>query len=155
MVRFAEEKDLDEINEMRKQVNDIHVEGRPDVFKAGFGTEIRDFVKIIMNGENSDIIVAERNGMICGMVCVDYVNKPESPYSKARSFYHVQEIAVDANYRRQGVAKELLEFMIEDAKKRKLGKIELDVWEFNDSAIEFYQAVGFRPTRRWMEYEVK
>ena len=155
MVRFAEEKDLDEINELRKQVNDIHVEGRPDVFKAGFGTEIRDFVKIIMNGENSDIIVAEHNGIICGMACVDYVNKPESPYSKARSFYHVQEIAVDANYRRQGVAKELLEFMIEDAKKRKLGKIELDVWEFNDSAIEFYQAVGFRPTRRWMEYEVK
>ncbi len=155
MVRFAEEKDLNIINELRKQVNDIHVEGRPDVFKAGFGTEIRDFAKVIMNGENSDIIVAERNGVICGMVCVDYVNKPETPYSKARSFYHVQEIAVDVNYRRQGVAKELLEFMIADAKKRKLGKIELDVWEFNDSAIEFYQAVGFRQTRRWMEYEVE
>ena len=155
MVRFAEEKDLDIINELRKQVNDIHVEGRPDVFKAGFGSEIRDFAKVIINGENSDIIVAERNGIICGMVCVDYVNKPETPYSKARSFYHVQEIAVDANHRRQGVAKELLEFMIADAKKRNLGKIELDVWEFNDSAIEFYQAVGFRQTRRWMEYEVK
>ena len=155
MVRFAEEKDLNIINELRKQVNDIHVEGRPDVFKAGFGTEIRDFAKVIMNGENSDIIVVERNGVICGMVCVDYVNKPETPYSKARSFYHVQEIAVDVNYRRQGVAKELLEFMITDAKKRKLGKIELDVWEFNDSAIEFYRAVGFRQTRRWMEYEVE
>lgn len=35
MVRFAEEKDLDIINELRKQVNDIHVEGRPDIFKAG------------------------------------------------------------------------------------------------------------------------
>ena len=155
MVRFAEEKDLNIINELRKQVNDIHVEGRPDVFKAGFGPEIRDFAKVIINGENSDIIVVERNGVICGMVCVDYVNKPETPYSKARSFYHVQEIAVDVNYRRQGVAKELLEFMIADAKKRKLGKIELDVWEFNDSAIEFYQAVGFRQTRRWMEYEVE
>ena len=155
MVRFAEEKDLDIINELRKQVNDIHVEGRPDVFKAGFGSEIRDFAKVIINGENSDIIVAERNGVICGMVCVDYVNKPETPYSKARNFYHVQEIAVDADYRRQGVAKELFEFMIEDAKKRKLARIELDVWEFNDSAIEFYQAVGFRLTRSWMEYEVK
>ena len=155
MVRFAEEKDLDKINELRKQVNDIHVEGRPDLFKEGFGAEIRDFAKVILSGENSNIIVAERNGVICGMACVDYVNKPETPYSKARDFYHVQEIAVDANHRRQGVAKELLEFMIADAKKRKLGKIELDVWEFNDSAIEFYQAVGFRQTRRWMEYEVK
>lgn len=155
MVRFAEEKDLDIINELRKQVNDIHVEGRPDLFKAGFGSEIRDFAKVILNGENSDIIVAERNGVICGMVCVDYVNKPETPYSKARSFYHVQEIAVDKHFRRQGVAKELLDFMVTDARKRKLEKIELDVWEFNDSAIEFYQAVGFRQTRRWMEYEVE
>ena len=155
MVRFAEEKDLDIVNELRKQVNDIHVEGRPDGFKAGFGTEIRDFAKVIMKGENSDIIVAEHNGITCGMACVDYVNKPETPYSKARSFYHVQEIAVDANHRRQGVAKELFEFMIVDAKKQKLNKIELDVWEFNESAIEFYQAVGFRQMRRWMEYEVE
>ena len=150
MVRFAEEKDLDRINELRKQVNDIHVEGRPDLFKAGFGDEIRDFAKVMLEGENSDIIVAERDGVICGIV-----KKPETPYSKARSFYHVQEIAVDVNHRRQGVARELFEFMIADAKKRNLSKIELDVWEFNDSAIEFYQAVGFRQTRRWMEYEVK
>ena len=155
MVRFAEEKDLEKVNELRKQVNDIHVEGRPDLFKAGFGEEIREFAKVILNGENSDIIVAERDGVICGMVCVDYVQKPETPYSKARNFYHVQEIAVDKNYRRQGVAKELLEFMSADAKKRNLNKIELDVWEFNDSAIEFYQAVGFKVTRRWMEYELE
>ncbi len=155
MVRFAEEKDLEAVNELRKQVNDIHVAGRPDVFKPGFGAELRDYAKVIMDRENSDIIVAERNGVICGMVCVEYVNKPETPYGKARSYYHVIEIAVDVNHRRQGVAKELFEFMIAEAKKRKLSKIELDVWEFNESAIEFYQAVGFRQTRRWMEYEVE
>lgn len=155
MVRFAEEKDLDRVNELRKQVNEIHVEGRPDVFKAGFGSEMRDFAKVIISGENSNIIVAERSGVICGMASVDYVNKLETPFGNARRFYHVQEIAVDVKYRRQGVAKELLEFMIADAKKRNLGKIELDVWEFNDSAIEFYQAAGFRQTRRWLEYEVE
>lgn len=83
----------------------------------------------LMNRENSDIIVAERDGIICGMACVDYVNKPETPFGNARCFYHVQEIAVDANHRQQGVAKELFEFLIADAKKRKLGKIDLDVWE--------------------------
>ena len=143
MVRLAKEKDLGRINELRKQVNDIHVEGRPDIFKAGFGVELRDYAYTLMNGE------------ICGMACVDYVHRPETAYGKARSFYHVQEIAVDENYRRQGVAKELLDFMIADTRKRKLKKIELDVWEFNDSAIEFYQATGFKETRRWMEYEVE
>lgn len=154
MVRFAEEKDLGRINELRKQVNDIHVEGRPDRFKTGFGAEIREYAKVMISREKSDIIVAERDGLICGMACVDYVNKKETPYGYARNFYHVQEIAVDEKYRRQGVAKELFEFMIADAKKRNLNKIELDVWEFNESAIEFYQAVGFKQTRRWMEYNM-
>lgn len=154
MVRFAEEKDLDRVNELRKQVNDIHVMGRPDIFKTGFGAELKDFAQVLLDGEDSNIIVSERDGIICGMVCVTYINKPETKYGKARSYYHVEEIAVDEKYRRQGVAKELLDFMIEDAKNRNLQKIELDVWEFNASAIDFYKAVGFQETRRWMEFEV-
>ena len=154
LVRFAKEKDLDIVNELRKQVNDIHVEARPDHFKEGFGQELRDFAKAMIEGENSDIIVVERDGSICGMACVEYIDRPETPYSKGRRFYHVQEIAVDKNHRRQGVAKELFEFMVEDSKKRNIPKIELDVWDFNSSAIEFYEAVGFKKTRIWMEYDV-
>lgn len=154
MVRFAEEKDLNRVNELRKQVNDIHVNARPDVFKAGFGKELQDFARVLLTGENSDILVAEREGVICGMACVEYIRKPETPYGMARAFYHVQEIAVDTSYRRQGVAKELFEFMKEDAKKRLLNKIQLDVWSFNKSAIEFYEAVGFHEIRKWMEYNI-
>lgn len=154
MVRFAEEKDLDRVNELRRQVNQIHVNARPDVFKAGFCKELQDFAHVLLTGENSDILVAEHEGVICGMACVDYVRKPETPYGMARDFYHIQEIAVDASYRRQGVAKELFEFIKEDAKKRLLNKIQLDVWSFNESAIEFYEAVGFHETRKWMEYNI-
>lgn len=154
MVRFAEEKDLSRINELRKQVNDIHVNARPDVFKTGFCKELQDFAHVLLTGENSDILVAEREGVICGMACVDYVRKPETSYGMARGFYHIQEIAVDALYRRQGVAKELFEFMKEEAKKRLLNKIELEVWTFNESAIEFYEAVGFCEIKKYMAYNI-
>ncbi|MBQ9765621.1 MAG: GNAT family N-acetyltransferase [Lachnospiraceae bacterium] len=155
MVRFAEEEDVARVNELREQVNSLHVQGRPDVFKGGFCQQLQDYAKVLISGENSDIVVVERDGVICGMACVDYVRRPETLYSQARNYYHVQEIAVDEAYRRQGVATEMLGFMNEDAKKRGLNKIELDVWAFNESAIEFYEAMGFRVTRRWMEYEVK
>lgn len=154
MVRFATEKDIEKVNDLRRQVNEIHVLGRPDIFKAGFGRELQDFVYMLLNDENKDILVVERAGGICGMACVDYVCRPESPYMIARNFYHVQEIAVDEAFRRQGVARELFEFMKEDARRRGLDKIELDVWAFNESAIEFYGAMGFRETRRWMEYKL-
>lgn len=45
--------------------------------------------------------------------------------------------------------------MKEDAEKRKLNKIELDVWAFNESAIEFYAAMGFKEARIWMEMQLK
>ena len=155
MVRFATEQDLDRVNELRKQVNDIHTQGRPDIFRAGFSKELQEFARQLLKGENSDIIVAERDGVICGMACVDYVNKPESPYSLARSYYHVQEIAVDEAFRRQGVGQELMTFMKQHARKKNLPKIELDMWSFNESAGEFYEAAGFLETRRWLELSVE
>ena len=155
MVRFGTEKDIEKINDLRKQVNEIHAVGRPDVFKAGFDRKLQDLAYTLINGENSNILVAERDGVICGMACVEYVCKPETPYTMKRKFYHVQEIAVDESFRRQGVAGELFEFMKVDAEKRKLTKIELDVWAFNESAIEFYEAIGFEQTRIWMEYNLQ
>ena len=154
MVRFAVEKDLERINELRRQVNELHVKGRSDIFKAGFGEELQEAARVWIWGENSDILVVEREGVLCGVACVDYVHKPETPYGAARCFYHVQELVVDEAFRRQGVAGELFAFMKEEAAKRGFDKIELDVWEFNASAIEFYRAMGFRETRRWMEYSL-
>ena len=40
-VRFAEYEELGKVNELRKQVNDLHVDGKPEVFKAGFAEALR------------------------------------------------------------------------------------------------------------------
>lgn len=153
MARFAEEKDLIRVNELRKQVNDVHVNGRPDIFRPGFCQEMRAFLYAMFFSETHKIIVAEREGIICGMVCVEYTTKPESPYNLERHFCHIVEIAVDKDFHRHGVGTELLEFVKQDAKERGLSKIDLDVWEFNESAKEFYDAMGFRPYRTYLELD--
>lgn len=145
---------MNRVNDLRRQINEIHAENRPDVFKSGFGQELRNLAYTLLNGENSDILVVERNGIICGMACVNYVRRPETLYAMPRNFYQVQEIAVDEKFKRQGVGRELFEYMKKNALERGLNKIELDVWSFNESAIEFYEAMGFRETRIWMEYEL-
>ena len=64
-IRFAKEDELDRINELRKQVNDIHVEGKPDVFKSGFGAELQKFIHEIWNDTDKKIIVADNGEEIC------------------------------------------------------------------------------------------
>ena len=92
MVRFAEEKDLPRVNELRRQVSDLHVNGRPDIFRPGFCKELQERVYELWRDENSDVIIAERDGVICGMACVEYLKKQESPYSRERSVYLYQRV---------------------------------------------------------------
>lgn len=153
MVRFARKEDLERVNELRKIVNDLHVQGRPDIFRPGFNEALRNVIYEIWNAEDKDIIVAEREGIICGFACVQFVNKPESSFQNARQFYAVDEFCVDEAFRRQGVATELIKYIKEDAKKRGFPKVELNMWEFNEGALAFYEAVGFKTYRRYMEMD--
>lgn len=153
MVRFAKEEDLARVNELREMVNEHHVAGRPDMFKPGFGQELRDYIFEIWRAEEKGIIVAERDSIICGFACVKFVDRAETPYRNAMRFYEVEEFGVDEAFRRQGVATELMTFVKEDARARGFERIELNMWEFNESALEFYEAVGFKTYRRYMEME--
>ncbi len=154
MVRFAEEKDLPRVNELRRQVSELHVNGRPDVFKPGFCQELQERVYEMYRSEDSDVIVAERDGVICGMAGVEYLNKQESPYSQGRKIYYVTEFGVDAAFQRRGVGRELMAFMRSDARSKGFTRIELDMWTFNEGALRFYEAVGFRTFRRFMEWDL-
>lgn len=154
MVRFARQEDLDRVNELREQVNELHVNGRPDIFKPGFGVELREHIHDMWGKEDKDIIVAERDGVICGFACVTFCVRPESPYYLERRFYDVDEFGVDESFRRQGVGTEIFDFIKADAKRRGFYKIELNMWEFNTGALEFYEAAGFKTYRRYLEYNI-
>ena len=155
MVRYATREELERVNELRKIVNEVHCNGRPDIFKVGFCKELEEFVYTLWEGNNSDVIVVLRDNEICGYACVDYVDRPESPYNLARGFYHINEFGVDEKYRRQGVATELFDFIKQEATAKNFHKVELDMWEFNDGALKFYESVGFITYRRFMEFTNK
>ena len=150
MVRFALPQDAEEINVLRKEVNDLHVAGRPNHFKAGFGKELQDHVYMYLAGGFGYAAVDEEEGQIIGMVMVDYIDRPESPYRYAERYAHIAEICVDEKHRRQGVGKRLLDFVKADAKAKGFSRIELDVWAFND-ALAFYEAEGYTVFRRYLE----
>ncbi len=154
MVRLAEEKDLDRVNAIRAQVSALHAAGRPDIFKPGFCQELRDRGRDLLQGENSDIFVVERDGAVCGMASVEYLRRPESAYMKERNTYYVTEFGVDGAFRRRGAGRELLEFLRKDALNRGFARMELDAWAFNQEALAFYKAVGFQTFREFLEWDL-
>ena len=150
-VRYAKREELEDVNRIRRQVNELHVHGRPDIFRADGWTYIEDIVYTRFDEENSGVIVAVSEGEIVGFATVQYVVKPESPYNKERSYYHVEEFGVDKDHRRKGIAAAIMAFARDDARKRGFSRLELDMWEFNRDALAFYESIGFRTFRRYME----
>lgn len=153
-IRYASLEDMPQVNALRKQVNTLHAEGRPDIFRSDFCQELQQHVYEELMSETSDVIVAVSGEMVCGFVTAQYIARTESPYNKPRCFYRIEEFGVAPEFRRQGIATALIAFCREEAHKRGFPRIELDVWEFNQDAQKFYQAVGFQTYRRYMEMDI-
>ena len=154
-VRLAREEELSRINELRKQVNDLHVAGKPDVFKPGFPEELQNFIRVIWKDPEQNIVVAEKDGTICGFAVLHHINRPENAFMKERDFLDIDEFCVDEAYRRQGVASAMIGFIKNYAKEKGFHRIELNMWEFNQDALAFYEAAGFSTFRRYMEMFVQ
>ena len=125
MVRFAEEYELNRVNELRKQVNDLHVAGKPEIFKPGFPEELREFVHSIWNDPDKAIVVAEREGEICGFAVLNRVVRPETPFMFVRDYLDIDEFGVDEAHRREGVATEMIAFIRAYAKENGFSPITM------------------------------
>lgn len=154
VVRYAERSELERINELRSMVNDLHVNGRPDIFRPGFTYELQRYIYQKLDSESSDVIAALIDGEICGFAMVEYIDRPASPYRLPQRSVVIDELGVDAAYRRRGVASALVAFCRQEARRKGYERIELNMWEFNESALRFYEAVGFRTYRRYMDLDV-
>lgn len=153
-IRPARRGELGRVNELRRMVNDLHVAGRPAHFKPGFGPELQARLFEVFDSDSFGVIVAAEGAEILGFAVVQYVHRPEGPYTLPLDFYHVKEFGVDPVHRRRGIATALVAYMKADAKARDFTRLDLDVWAFNDSALAFYEAAGFTTYRRYMELEV-
>jgi len=80
------------------------------------------------------ITVAEVRGRFAGY-CIIYYVMDEA---------EIARVAISEDVRRQGVGKGLLDYACECCRKKKIGRLLLDVRESNEGAITFYEKYGFQ-----------
>ena len=153
MIRFATQKDVAQINVIRKQVNDLHVEGEPKVFR-GFVKEIAEHIKEFLTAEDKQVIVYEEDSKILGYAMIQFTIKPQTPYRFEQKYVDVQELGVLEGIRSKGYGKMLIEKIKEVAKERGFNRLELNVWSFNKRALNFYDKLGFETYREYLRIDV-
>lgn len=151
MVRRAEERDIPAIMELLKQVNRVHYEGRPDLFKlATKYTE--DELRAILSCDDTPVFVcADEDGRVLGHgFCV--MQRPENTrlLTDILTLY-IDDICVDEAARGRQVGRKIYEHILAYARERGCYNVTLNVWNCNPGAMRFYEKLGLVPYKVGME----
>lgn len=85
--------------------------------------------------ESIDFFVAKKNGTVAGYILLQHI------YEEME--LHTLAVAKDLRY--QGIARKLLNYMIEEARKMGVISIFLQVRPSNSAARPLYESLGFKP----------
>ena len=151
-VRSAVETDIDSILNLLVQVDMVHHNGRPDIFK-GPATKYNDSeLKDIISNDNTPVFVcvSEAGEVMGHAFCIHQQHVGNSVLTDIKTLY-IDDICVDENFRKRGVGKALYDHVIAYAREKGFYNVTLNVWSCNPGALKFYETMGLKPQKIGME----
>ena len=151
-IRPATAHDLEELDEVIEEVDALHREQLPHILQKPHGPpRDRDYMLELLADESYGVFVADVEGEILGFVQVAIRDTPPIPILVPRRIAAVENLAVRSASRRMGIGRVLMHQVERWAEELGATEIELNVYEFNQSAFSFYRSLGYVATSRKME----
>lgn len=151
IIRRAVPTDADQILLLLEQVEAIHQQGRPDLFRENGTKYTVPELCEIMADKDRPIFVALIGEKIVGYIFGIITETKGSTMLFDMKTLHLDDVCIDKSYRGTGIGGELMEYVMAWAKAVGCDRMDLDVWEFNDGARRFYEKYGFSTQKRRMD----
>ena len=143
-VRVAVMEDADAIASLTAEVQELHNEALPDVFKTPSDRLFpREKLETLLRDANSTVAVAESNDDVIGHVYGVIMQRAENDFKVADKYMYVQQIGVRKDFRGQGVGRALIAFIEGRAVASAVTGLQVDYWAFNTRAQSFFESCGF------------
>lgn len=152
MIRLAKNKDFKDILKIFKEVQNLHAENEPDIFKFTDPIDQVSFKEMLKNQEIK-IFVSEDNKKINGFL-IGKIIKIESNLTLPRKLFAIENLAVLKTEHKKNIGKSLINVAKSFADKEQCDGVILNVWTFNENAINFYKHLGFEAKSIKMELKI-
>ncbi len=151
-IRRAIEQDMEGINRLLFQVNLVHHQGRPDLFKYGTKKYTDEQLKAIIHDDSRPILTAvDESGTVLGYAfCVFQQHIGDNILTDIKTLY-IDDLCVDETLRGEHIGSRLYRAVLDYARKHGCYNVTLNVWSCNESAMKFYEACGLKPQKVGME----
>lgn len=151
-IRQALDGDIDGIMNLLRQVNDVHADGRPDLFMHGHTKYDVDSLKKIMENPGTPIFVGiDSRGHLAGYCfCIIEDHSESNNMAPVKTLY-IDDLCVDEAFRGKHVGRSIYDAVTRYAKENGFYNITLNVWCCNPGAMKFYESLGMKPMKISME----
>lgn len=152
MIRKAENKDIEDVMRLLVQVNDVHAEGRPDLFVKGHTKYTPEELKMIFADRATPVFVeTDETGRVLGYCfCMMQDNTADTHRRPIKTLY-IDDLCVDEACRGMHVGRRLYDYVRKYAESEGCYNLTLNVWQRNESAMEFYRRLGLLPQKTCLE----
>ena len=150
IVRLPRLQDYERVSQIMDQVQQLHVEWRPDVYKPASPLITMDMFEAILKDGNW--YVAEADGVVVGILEL-MKRHVESPAQVTKDVLFISTMAVDEKYRGKGIGHLFFEKVKRLKQEKGYDTIELQVNAKNRLAYEMYRKYGF--TEKSINMELK
>ena len=149
-IRFAETKDIPAMIGLLRQVGQVHHHIRPDIFRSGAQKYDESALADLLQDPQRPIFIAEEETVLgyCFCILEETVNHPVLQNEKT---LYIDDLCVDENCRGKRVGQRLYDHACRFAREQGCHTVTLNVWCGNDSAMAFYEKMGLKPRKIYME----
>ncbi|GFZ90191.1 hypothetical protein GCM10008018_40500 [Paenibacillus marchantiophytorum] len=149
-IRTAQLDDYEAVNTIIYAGQEEHADALPDRFARLDRVVAMGWYRSFADQHNKAILVAESQGRVVGVAMLEMKKSPSYEALVPRTYAYLNELAVSPDAQRQGIGTALYKSSVSWAQDRGASTLELNVWEFNERAIAFYQSLGMLTLNRTM-----
>lgn len=152
MIRKADIEDIPALIALLHQVNDVHADGRPDLFLHGHTKYGAAELKELLRDEDRPVFVSVGDsGEVEGYSFSQIIRHPEGGHLRAHISLYIDDICIDESCRGRGIGRQLYEHTEAFAKSIGCHNLTLNVWEANAGAKRFYETLGLKTQKTTLE----
>ena len=144
-IRRAISGDETVLAELNAFVHELHVANNPAYFKPTIHQEVVAWFQGLLDNPGARIWIAEEDGAAIGYLVARLSERAENVFGRSRRWLEIDQIGVRPNWRRMGVARGLVDVVLQAAESEGIRDVELSSWVFNSEAQEAFRKLGFTP----------
>lgn len=144
MIKELNVNDFTVVESIIAKLHKLHVENRPDFYIENEHPINKKEYKAMLNNQNKINIAYIIDDEIVGVCFATIKDRIE------KSIY-IDDIFVLEEFRHQGIATKLYKQVESIAKDIGAKRIDLTVWQFNKTAMNFYKSLGMKTQRIVLE----